>query len=223
MLIPLKSSATPPVGRRLAMTDSRLSAAMDQLAARLGTRPNEPKVSAGEEPPVRLTQFRAIDESWRRLSENLYSAQETLQTLENVDDVLGELSALAGRAMRSEIDDLERTALQERIDILRPRFAALDNLNVLTPEGAAAAARSIDRAYEAMEEFRRQVDSILVALESAAENMRLAAAAWSPEVAPERAGDSARLISAVIRLQPEDAITTQARTGTASALVLLKP
>lgn len=223
MLVPLKSSSSPPIVRRLALTDDRLSAAMDQLALRLGAREPKPSPDESDESLVLISQFRIVDEGLRRLSENLYSAQQTLQTLDGVEAVLGEISALVSRAMQRDIALDERSALQQRADLLRPRFAALDNLDLLTLEGAKAAGRSVDRAYGAMDEFRLQVDAIMGSLETAAENLRLAASAWAGELEPDRARIRAKSIGAAIRSQPESGISAQARAATTSALVLLKP
>lgn len=224
MLFSVKTDAvTPSVSRRIAIQDGRLSAAMGQLSLRLGVRDaNEATDSAAELPAVEW-QFKGIDDTLRRLSENLIAAQETLSTLEDVDDVLSEIADLVSQAQEPNVPAERRLYLQDRVDLLRPRFAALDNLDLSAPAGAAQAQRTVDRAYEALYEFRAQVDGILVNLESAAENLRLAAAAWSPSLPPALATTNARVISDAIRQKPQVALSAQARAETGGALALLKP
>jgi hypothetical protein len=211
------------VTRRIAIQDGRLSAAMGQLSLRLGAR----DAADGKESSTNLSefewQFQGIDDTLRRLSENLIAAQETLSTLDGVDDVLGDIGELVSQALIPDLPLERRVYLQERVDLLRPRFAALDNLDLSTPTTALASQRTVDRAYEALFDFRRQVDGILVNLESAAENLRLAAAAWSPTMSPALASSNVRVISESIRQMPKAALSAQARTETGSALVLLKP
>lgn len=224
MLFSVKADAiAPSINRRIAIQDGRLSAAMGQLSLRLGVRDaDETSDSAAELPEVEW-QFQGIDDTLRRLSENLIAAQETLSTLEGVDDVLSEIADLVSQAQAPEIPSERRAYLQERVDLLRPRFAALDNLDLSSQVSAMQAQRTVDRAYEALFDFRAQVDGILMNLESAAENLRLAAAAWSPSLPPSLATTNARVISDAIRQKPQAALSAQARAETSGTLVLLKP
>ena len=224
MLFSVKTD-TPAVGvtRRIAIQDGRLSAAMGQLSQRLGAREDVDAKESAAPPSEFEWQFQGIDDTLRRLSENLIAAQETLSTLDGVDDVLGDIAELVSQARVPDLPSERRVYLQERVDLLRPRFAALDSLDLSTPTSAIAAQKTVDRAYEALFDFRRQVDGILVNLESAAENLRLAAAAWSPSMSPALASTNVRVISDAIRQKPQTALSAQARTETGSALVLLKP
>jgi hypothetical protein len=224
MLFSVKTD-TPALGvtRRIAIQDGRLSAAMGQLSLRLGARDVDDGKESVATPSDFEWQFQGIDDTLRRLSENLIAAQETLSTLDGVDDVLGDIGELVSQALIPDLPLERRVYLQERVDLLRPRFAALDNLDLSTPTTALASQRTVDRAYEALFDFRRQVDGILVNLESAAENLRLAAAAWSPTMSPALASSNVRVISESIRQMPKAALSAQARTETGSALVLLKP
>lgn len=224
MLFSLKTDApTVGIARRIAVHDGRLSAAMGQLSSRLGARD-----AAADNESAAISsdfewQYQGIDDTWRRLSENLIAAQETLATLDGVDDVLGDIGELVSQALASDLPLERRVFLQERVDLLRPRFAALDSLDLSTSATAIAAQKTIDRAYNALFDFRQQVGGILVNLESAAENLRLAAAAWSPSISPASASTNVHVISEAIRQKPQAAISAQARTETGSALVLLKP
>ena len=224
MLFSVKTD-TPAVGvtRRIAIQDGRLSAAMGQLSLRLGARDAADGKESVTTPSDFEWQFQGIDDTLRRLSENLIAAQETLATLDGVDDVLSDIGELVSQALAPDLPLERRVYLQERVDLLRPRFAALDSLDLSAPTSATAAQRTLDRAYEALFDFRQQVDGILVNLESAAENLRLAAAAWSPSMSPALATTNVRVISESIRQKPQVALSVQARTETSSALVLLKP
>ena len=224
MLFSVKTDA-PAVGvaRRIVIQDGRLSAAMGQLSLRLGAREAADGKEGITTPSDFEWQFQGIDDTLRRLSENLIAAQGTLATLDGVDDVLGDISELVSQALLPDLPLERRVYLQERVDLLRPRFAALDSLELSTSTTAIAAQKTVDRAYEALFDFRQQVDGILVNLESAAENLRLAAAAWSPSMSPALATTNVRMISESIRQKPQAALSAQARTETGSALVLLKP
>jgi hypothetical protein len=224
MLFSVKTD-TPAVGvtRRIVIHDGRLSAAMGQLSLRLGARDAADGKEGVTTPSDFEWQFQGIDDTLRRLSENLIAAQGTLATLDGVDDVLGDISELVSQALLPDLPLERRVYLQERVDLLRPRFAALDSLDLSTSTTAIAAQKTVDRAYDALFDFRQQVDGILVNLESAAENLRLAAAAWSPSMSPALATTNVRVISESIRQKPQAALSAQARTETGSALVLLKP
>jgi len=224
MLFSVKTD-TPAVGvtRRIAIQDGRLSAAMGQLSLRLGARDAVDSQQGSSATDDFEWQFQGIDDTLRRLSENLIAAQETLATLDGVDDVLGDIGELVSQAVASDLSPERRVHLQERVDLLRPRFAALDSLDLSTSATAIAAQKTVDRAYDALFDFRQQVDGLLVNLEAAAENLRLAAAAWSPSMSPALASTNVRVISESIRQKPQAAISAQARTETGSALVLLKP
>lgn len=224
MLISVKTD-TPALGvtRRIAIQDGRLSAAMGQLSSRLGARDAADDNESATTASAFEWQYQGIDDTWRRLSENLVAAQETLATLDGVDDVLGDIGELVSQALASDLPLERRVFLQERVDLLRPRFAALDSLDLSNPLNALTAQRTIDRAYDALFDFRQQIDGILVNLEAAAENLRLAAAAWSPSISPALASTNVHVISESIRRRPQAALSAQARTETGSALVLLKP
>jgi hypothetical protein len=90
MLFSVKTD-TPAMGasRRIAIQDGRLSAAMGQLSLRLGARDADDGKESRANPSDFEWQFQGIDDTLRRLSENLIAAQETLSTLDGVDDVLG--------------------------------------------------------------------------------------------------------------------------------------
>lgn len=224
MLLTLKT-ASQPVGtnRRIAIQDGRLSAALGQLATRLGTR-DEPDKASDTRADIELQfRFHGIDDTWRRLSENLVSAQDTLSMLESVDSVLAEISQMVSLAQDPSVDGERRAQLQERVDLLRPRFAALDSLALTSVEAASQAQKTVDRAYEALYEFREQVDGILANLEIATENLRLAAAAWSPNLSLDRVTDNVRVITKSIRSNPDGAVRAQAATWRNSAITLLKP
>lgn len=224
MLLTIKTESQPvSVNRRIGIQDGRLSSALGQLAGRLGERSvSDATTTSGHEDEV-VWRARGIDETWRRLSENLVAAQDTFATLDDVDAVLAEIGKLVSLASEPSIDTERRAQLQGRVDILRPRFAVLDSLDLLSTEGAVAAQQTLDRAYEALYEFRGQVDSILVNLEAAVENLRLAAAAWAPDLTPQRAAQNVEAITHSIRFKPQTAFRAQAHAEVASALTLLKP